>query len=118
MFDRFQDTAPGSYAMSERLFDEYRFERQTQRFERYFFMRRRICADAHHFRRANTEHFPEIRKELKSRKFQAQLATNLRAEIWAVHIGAVLGIDEAHVEDVVRDAIAAQNAAADAGSNA
>ena len=47
---------------------------------------------------------------------QLDFETNLRAEIWAVHIGAALHIDEAHVEDVVRDAIAAQNAAADAGS--
>jgi hypothetical protein len=31
-----------------------------------------------------------------------------------VHIGAVLGIDEAHVEDVVRHAIDAQNRAANA----
>jgi len=46
---------------------------------------------------------------------QLDFETNLRAEIWAVHIGAALNIDEAHVEDVVRDAIAAQNAAAEAG---
>lgn len=32
--------------------------------------------------------------------------TNLRSEIWAVHIGNALGIDAAHVEDVVRRAIA------------
>lgn len=44
---------------------------------------------------------------------QLDFETNLRAEIWAVHIGAVLGIDEAHVEDVVRHAIAAQNANAE-----
>jgi uncharacterized membrane protein len=49
---------------------------------------------------------------------QLDFETNLRAEIWAVHIGAVLGVDEAHVEDVVRDAITAQNAAADAGAQA
>jgi uncharacterized membrane protein len=47
---------------------------------------------------------------------QLDFETNLRAEIWAVHIGAALGIDEAHVEDVVRDAITAQNAAADASA--
>lgn len=47
---------------------------------------------------------------------QLDFETNLRAEIWAVHIGAALQIDQAHVEDVVRDAIAAQNAAADAAS--
>src|SRR6476661_8687231 len=48
---------------------------------------------------------------------QLDFETNLRAEIWAVHIGAALNIDEAHVEDVVRDAIAAQNAAAEAGGS-
>jgi uncharacterized membrane protein len=47
---------------------------------------------------------------------QLDFETNLRAEIWAVHIGAALGIDEAHVEDVVRDAIAAQTAVADAST--
>ena len=47
---------------------------------------------------------------------QLDFETNLRAEIWAVHIGAVLGVDEAHVEDVVRDAITAQTATADAGT--
>ena len=31
--------------------------------------------------------------------------TNLRAEIWAIHIGAVLGIDHDHVEAVVKEAI-------------
>lgn len=32
--------------------------------------------------------------------------TNLRSEIWSVHIGQALGIDPAHVEEVVRQAIA------------
>jgi len=40
---------------------------------------------------------------------QLDFENNVRAEIWSVHIGAVLGIDEAHVEDVVRHAIEAQN---------
>jgi uncharacterized membrane protein len=31
--------------------------------------------------------------------------TNLRSEIWSVHIGQVLGIDANHVEDIVRMAI-------------
>jgi uncharacterized membrane protein len=44
---------------------------------------------------------------------QLDFENNVRAEIWAVHIGAVLGIDEAHVEDVVRHAIDAQNRTAD-----
>jgi len=32
--------------------------------------------------------------------------TNLRSEIWSVHIGQALGIDAAHVEEVVKKAIA------------
>ena len=32
--------------------------------------------------------------------------TNLRSEIWSVHIGQALGIDGAHVEEVVQKAIA------------
>jgi uncharacterized membrane protein len=32
--------------------------------------------------------------------------TNLRSEIWSVHIGHALGIDAAHVEGVVKQAIA------------
>ena len=43
---------------------------------------------------------------------QLDFETNLRAEIWAIHIGAKLGIDHDHVEDVVRQAIAASNQAA------
>jgi uncharacterized membrane protein len=31
--------------------------------------------------------------------------TNLRSEIWSIHIGAALGVDIEHVEDVVRQAI-------------
>ncbi|MDQ1711137.1 MAG: hypothetical protein QOE45_587 [Frankiaceae bacterium] len=41
----------------------------------------------------------DIRSEL-------DFETNLRAEIWAVHIGQQLGIDPAHVEHVVTAAIA------------
>ncbi len=44
---------------------------------------------------------------------QLDFENNVRAEIWSVHIGAALGIDGAHVEDVVRHAIAAQNRTAD-----
>jgi uncharacterized membrane protein len=32
---------------------------------------------------------------------------NVRAEIWAVHIGAKLGVDPAHVEEVVQGALVA-----------
>jgi uncharacterized membrane protein len=32
--------------------------------------------------------------------------TNLRSEIWSVHVGEALGIDVEHVEEVVRQAIA------------
>ncbi len=44
---------------------------------------------------------------------QLDFETNVRAEIWAVHIGAALGIDDRHVEDVVQHAIAAQNLTAE-----
>jgi len=47
---------------------------------------------------------------------QLDFENNVRAEIWSVHIGAVLGIDEAHVEDVVRHAIDAQNRTANDSS--
>jgi len=40
---------------------------------------------------------------------QLDFETNLRAEIWAIHIGAALNIDHDHVEDVVRQAIAASS---------
>jgi len=40
----------------------------------------------------------DIRSEL-------DFETNLRSEIWSVHIGHALGIDPTHVEDVVRKAI-------------
>ena len=36
---------------------------------------------------------------------QLDYETNLRAEIWSVHIGEALGIDVEHVEEVVRAAI-------------
>jgi len=45
---------------------------------------------------------------------QLDFETNVRAEIWAVHIGAQLGIDPDHVEDVTRRAIAAASASTDA----
>jgi uncharacterized membrane protein len=40
----------------------------------------------------------DIRSEL-------DFETNLRSEIWSVHIGQALGVDPMHVEDVVRQAI-------------
>jgi uncharacterized membrane protein len=36
---------------------------------------------------------------------QLDFETNLRSEIWSVHIGHALGVDPVHVEDVVRQAI-------------
>ena len=48
---------------------------------------------------------------------QLDFETNLRAEIWSVHIGAALNIDEAHVEDVVRHAIAQTSADTSARPN-
>jgi uncharacterized membrane protein len=40
----------------------------------------------------------DIRSEL-------DFETNLRSEIWSVHIGHALGVDPSHVEEVVRQAI-------------
>ena len=40
----------------------------------------------------------DIRSEL-------DFETNLRSEIWSVHIGQALGVDPTHVEEVVRQAI-------------
>ena len=40
---------------------------------------------------------------------QMDFETNLRAEIWAIHIGAALGVDHDHVEEIVRQAINASN---------
>jgi len=45
----------------------------------------------------------DIRSEL-------DFETNLRAEIWAVHIGQVLGVDIDHVEQVVHEAISGSRA--------
>src|SRR5438270_9071697 len=36
---------------------------------------------------------------------QLDFETNLRSEVWSVHIGEALGIEVDHVEDVVRQAI-------------
>ena len=47
---------------------------------------------------------------------QLDFETNVRAEVWAVHIGAQLGIDPDHVESVTRMAIAAA-AASTAAAN-
>ena len=49
------------------------------------------------------------RSDIRSR---LDFENNLRVEIWAIHIGAALNIDEAHVEDVFRHALAAQTATA------
>jgi len=52
------------------------------------------------------------RSDLRS---QLDFENNVRSEIWSVHIGTALGIDEAHVEDVVRHAIDTQNRTAESG---
>ncbi len=44
------------------------------------------------------------RSDLRS---QLDFESNLRSEIWSVHIGQALGIDPLHVESVVSEAIAA-----------
>ncbi len=47
------------------------------------------------------------RSDLRS---EIDFETNLRAEIWSVHIGQALGIDADHVEDVVHQALHAARA--------
>jgi uncharacterized membrane protein len=51
----------------------------------------------------------DIRSEL-------DFETNLRSEIWSVHIGQALGVDPSHVEDVVRQAITGSRAQLDGGN--
>jgi len=51
----------------------------------------------------------DIRSEL-------DFETNLRSEIWSVHIGQALGVDPSHVEDVVRQAIEGSRTQLDTGS--
>ena len=43
---------------------------------------------------------------------QLDFETNIRAEVWAIHIGAQLGIDPEHVEEIVDLAIASASARA------
>jgi len=50
------------------------------------------------------------RSDLRS---NVDFENNLRSEIWSIHIGQKLGIDVAHVEDIVQKAIAASRASAD-----
>ena len=49
-----------------------------------------------------SQNLQAARSDIRS---QLDFETNLRAEIWAVHIGQALGVDPTHVEDVVREAI-------------
>jgi uncharacterized membrane protein len=51
----------------------------------------------------------DIRSEL-------DFETNLRSEIWSVHIGQALGVDPSHVEEVVRRAIEGSRAQLASGS--
>jgi uncharacterized membrane protein len=53
------------------------------------------------------------RADLRS---ELDFETNLRSEIWSVHIGQALGVDPAHVEDVVRQAIEGSRAQLAKGS--
>ena len=48
------------------------------------------------------------RSDLRS---ELEFETNIRGEIWSVHIGHSLGLDVDHVEDVVRRAIDGAHAA-------
>jgi uncharacterized membrane protein len=51
----------------------------------------------------------DIRSEL-------DFETNLRSEIWSVHIGQALGVDPSHVEAVVRQAIEGSQAQSASGT--
>jgi uncharacterized membrane protein len=44
---------------------------------------------------------------------QLDFETNLRSEIWTIHIGEALGVDVDHVEEVVRKAVAGTRAQLD-----
>jgi uncharacterized membrane protein len=50
-----------------------------------------------------TQNRQSERSDIRS---QLDFETNLRSEIWSVHIGAALNIDVEHVERVVEEAIA------------
>ena len=50
-----------------------------------------------------TQNRQAARSDVRS---QLDFETNLRSEIWSVHIGAALGVDVDHVEQVVEEAIA------------
>jgi len=54
------------------------------------------------------------RADLRS---ELDFETNLRSEIWSVHIGQALGVDPTHVEDVVRQAIEGSRAQLATGNN-
>ena len=53
-----------------------------------------------------TQNRSAARADVRSR---LDFENNLRVQIWAVHIGAALDIDDAHVEAIVQHALAAQN---------
>jgi uncharacterized membrane protein len=50
-----------------------------------------------------TQNRQAARSDVRS---QLDFETNLRSEIWSVHIGAALGVDVEHVEQIVEEAIA------------
>lgn len=57
-----------------------------------------------------TQNRSAARSDIRSR---LDFENNLRVQIWAVHIGAALNIDDAHVEDVVQHALSAQTETAE-----
>ena len=60
-----------------------------------------------------TQNRQAARSDIRS---QLDFETNLRSEIWSVHIGAALGIDVDHVEQVVEEAIAGARGHLDAAA--
>ena len=77
--------------MPERLFDQDRLEWQIELLNGYFFMGRRIGADAHDVRWTKSIHFPEIGKSPDSWIFTAQLRTNLRTKVCNCHQFIMVG---------------------------
>src|SRR4051812_47167859 len=60
-----------------------------------------------------TQNRQAARSDIRS---QLDFETNLRSEIWSVHIGTALGVDVEHVERIVEEAIAGARGHLDAAA--
>ena len=77
--------------MPKRLLNQYRLERQIQRFQRNFFVRGRKSADTDHVRWASPEHLSEVGEKLYPGELFAKLSTDLWAKISERHQFIVSG---------------------------